>query len=46
MMESDKYGWKWYDDPSKNQLIATIFPRVTYLLGDHVNHQGEIRQKV
>jgi hypothetical protein len=27
-------------------LIATIFPRVTHLLGKHVNHQGEIRKNV
>jgi hypothetical protein len=26
-------------------LVATLFPRVTHLLGQHVNHQGEMRQK-
>jgi hypothetical protein len=26
-------------------LVETLFPRVTHLLGKHVNHQGEMRQK-
>jgi hypothetical protein len=26
--------------------METLFPRVTHLLGNHVNHQGEIRKKV
>jgi hypothetical protein len=26
--------------------VATLFPRVTNLLGYHVNHQGEIRKKI
>jgi hypothetical protein len=26
-------------------LVAIIFLRVTHLLGKHVNHQGEMRQK-
>jgi hypothetical protein len=46
MTESDNYGWEWYDVPSKNHLVATLFPRVTYLLGDCDTHQAEIRQKV
>jgi hypothetical protein len=45
-VESGKYEWEWYDDPSRNHPVATLFPRVTYLLGNHVNHQGEIRKKV
>jgi hypothetical protein len=29
-----------------NPQVANLFPRVTNLLGYHVNHQGEIRQKI
>jgi hypothetical protein len=46
MMEGGKYGREWYDDPSKDHPVATPFPRVTYLLGSHVTHQGETRKKV
>jgi hypothetical protein len=45
-MESGKYGREWYNNSSKNHVVATILPRVTYLLEDHVTHQDEIRQKV
>jgi hypothetical protein len=45
-VESGKYEWEWYDDPSRNYPVATFFPRVTNLLGYNDNHQGEIRQKV
>jgi hypothetical protein len=41
-VEIGKYVREWYDDP----LVATLFPRVTHLLGNHVNHQGETRKKV
>jgi hypothetical protein len=43
-MESGKYGLEWYDDPSMNYLVSTLFPRVTNLLGHNDNHQGEIRK--
>jgi cell fate regulator YaaT (PSP1 superfamily) len=45
-MESGKYEWEWYDDPSRGPPVATLFLRVTHLLGNHVNHQGEMRQTV
>jgi hypothetical protein len=45
-MEGGKYGHEWYDDPSKNHPVATLFLRVTYLLRDHVTHQGETRKNV
>jgi hypothetical protein len=45
-VENGKYEWEWYDDPSRNYPVATLFPRVTNLLGHNDNHQGEIRQKV
>jgi hypothetical protein len=45
-VESGKYEWEWYSDPLMNYLVATLFPRVTNLLGYNDNHQGEIRQKV
>jgi hypothetical protein len=45
-VEGGKYGWEWYDDPSRSYPVATLFPRVTNLLGHNDNHQGEIRQKV
>jgi hypothetical protein len=45
-MEGGKYGWEWYDDPSRNYPVETLFLRVTNLLGHNDNHQGEIRKKV
>jgi hypothetical protein len=45
-VESGKYEREWYDDPSRRPPSSNPFPRVTHLLGNHVNHQGEIRQKV
>jgi hypothetical protein len=45
-VKSGKYVREWYDDPSRRPPIATLSPRVTHIIGNHVNHQGEIRQKV
>jgi hypothetical protein len=45
-VESGKYEWEWYDDPSSKTPVAPLFLRVTNLLGYHANHQGEIRQKI
>jgi hypothetical protein len=45
-VESGEYEWEWYNDPSRNHPIATLFMKVTNLLGHNDNHQGEIRQKV
>ena len=46
MMEGGKYGRGWYDDPSKEYPVENPFPKLTYLLGSHVTHQGETRKKV
>ena len=43
---SGKYEWEWYNDLSRGPPVETIFSRMTYLLGNHVNHQGEIRENV
>jgi hypothetical protein len=45
-VKSGKYVREWYDDPSKRPPVETLSPRVTHLLGNHVNHQGEISKKV
>jgi cell fate regulator YaaT (PSP1 superfamily) len=42
-VENGKYEWEWYDDPSNNYLVTTLFSRVTNLLGHNDNRQGEIR---
>jgi hypothetical protein len=44
-VESDKYGWDGMMTLQGDPLVATLFLRVTHLLGKHVNHQGEMRQK-
>jgi hypothetical protein len=45
-VESGKYEWEWYDEPSRKPQVETIFPRVTKLLGYHANHQGEISKRI
>jgi hypothetical protein len=45
-MESSNYEWEWYDDPSRKPPVETLFQSVTNLLGNHVNHQGEIRKNI
>jgi hypothetical protein len=45
-VKSGKYEWEWYNDPSSNYPVATLFLRVNKLLGYNDNHQGEIRKKV
>jgi hypothetical protein len=45
-VENGGYEREWYDDPSRNYLVAILSLRVTNLLGHNDNHQGEIRQKV
>jgi hypothetical protein len=45
-VEIGKYEWEWYDDPSRRPPVANLFLRVANLLGYHVKHQGEIRQKI
>jgi hypothetical protein len=37
-VESGKYEWEWYNCPSRRSCSSTFFPRVTHLLGNHVNH--------
>jgi hypothetical protein len=45
VMESGKYERKWYDNPSRRPPSRNPFPEGGHLLGNHVNHQGEIRKK-
>jgi hypothetical protein len=45
-MEGGKYGREFYNDSSRSYLVATLFLRVTNLLGHNDNHQGEMRKKV
>jgi hypothetical protein len=45
-MEGGKYEWECYDDPSRSYPVATLFPRVTNLLGHSDNHQGDFFQNV
>jgi hypothetical protein len=44
-MESDKYVGEWYDDLSRRQPSSNPFPKGDPLLGQYVNHQGQMRQK-
>jgi hypothetical protein len=44
-MESDKYVTERYDNPSRRPPSSNIFSEGDHLLGQHVNHQDDMRQK-
>jgi hypothetical protein len=45
-VESGKYEWEWYNDPSRKPPVSTLFLKVTNLLGYHANHQAVIRKNI
>jgi hypothetical protein len=45
VMESGKYEWERYDNPSRKTPGYNPFPKGGHLLGNHDTHQGEIRKK-
>jgi hypothetical protein len=44
-MESGKYEWEWYGDPSRRPPGGNPFPKGGHLLGNHDTHEGEISKK-
>jgi hypothetical protein len=45
LMESGKYGQKWYDGSSREFPSIKPIPKEDHLQGYNVNHQGEAGKK-